>query len=328
MNKILSLIVVVFLSGCTHQYNQNIQHIPEKVLALEEVGVNNEDYAKRFDDGWATGGFEREDLISAALVETSMYFNISHDDQTQTKLVFYIDPEIPQQHHEWIKNLAERSFLTIPTKVPGELNIIVGLTSEFMTKTTEAYDLKIPMVSNEVVCDYDYGACTSDDTVWIGWGNQPLESLDTNIGAHRMMTHKVFHVIQDRMDPHTGGEIPPRTQENFRPVWFVEGSADFYAYSINHHFGQADYLVGSTKIEYKSLRDMEEWSGNAKEPYVWGQIATEYLVAHRGFDSFLEIYFNLNKGENFETAFYNAMGISLEDFYKTFDIWASSKYNN
>jgi hypothetical protein len=48
-------------------------------------------------------------------------------------------------------------------------------------------------------------------------------------------------------------------------------------------------------------------------------VATEYIVASVGMESFLKIFSYIGQGQDFSTAFQNATGLNLSDFYQKFE---------
>ena len=282
-----------------------------------------------FSRHWPSEGFGREELVSTALAKAFLSFEAKTGDYDSTRLAVVIDPAIPPENTKWITSLAEATILTWSKDIPAPLTLVVGTSNEFLVKAVRENNLTMPEISPGNTCHYDYGACTSVDTIWVGWGGQPLNTLRENRGVSRMLSHKAFHAIQNALDLSAAGQAPPRNMANFRPVWFVEGSAEFYGYAINDFVGLHSYGQSQLLIPFTTLREFEEWKGlglrhDNRGPYFWGQVAIEYLVANTGFDGYEEIYRSLERGNSFEQAFLDGAGISLDEFYENFDQWALS----
>lgn len=320
MKKYISLLVAVtLLSGC--------QSAPEPTDDLPDSHVDNQTVAYVADpifdnDTWQTG-VSRTEVIETALAKTFRYLKSRQNEIDYSVVNVHIDPVIPEEHHEWIDKLGKDAMLAAPG-LDGDFDVIVGMSTDFMHAVVLENSLDMPVKTDEngsVPCPYSYGGCTSQTSLWAGWANQPLDRLDENLGISRNVLHEAMHALQDDMDPLVGGQVPPRDMENFRPVWLTEGSAEFWSYALADYTGRRTYGHGSEKLEYKPLVQTEEWEGNDDEPYEWGQVAMEYLIAHKGFEVYLDVYSNLGNGMHFDDAFQNAVGISLEDFYEVFDPW-------
>ena len=121
------------------------------------------------------------------------------------------------------------------------------------------------------------------------------------------------------------------------PQWLIEGSAVFVGYSFNEVEGTYTYQQGrdeevlqrsyqTSPHEPLSAYDYNTVVGNVQtfDPYGIGEIATEYIVASSGMNGLLDIFRNIGKGEDFKTAFQNATGVTLNDFYNNFEVLRGS----
>lgn len=144
-----------------------------------------------------------------------------------------------------------------------------------------------------------------------GWAtsSKPLSSVTP---------HEIFHVWQIAAYKRESDNGTDPSNPLNPPVWFDEGGADFFAYAIYSKFENSypGSRVGSNRIR---LIDASTRNIDSGLPYSLGRLAGEYIVASKGMDKFLEIYLNVGKGQNFPTAFNNALGITLERFYEKFD---------
>ena len=317
------LVAATLLSGCS------VAPAPADDLSDNHVDnhVDNQSGAyvadPAFDnDTWQTN-VSRAEVIETALAKTFRYLESRQNEIDYTVVNVHIDPVIPEEHHEWIDKLGKDAMLAAPG-LDGRFDVIIGMDTDFMHAVVSEKGLEMPVKtdhSGSRPCPYSYGGCTSATSLWAGWANQPLDRLDENLGISRNVLHEAMHAIQDDMDPLAGGQVPPRDMENFRPVWLTEGSAEFWSYALADYVGLRKYGHGSERIEYTPLVKTEEWGGNDDEPYEWGQVAWEYLIAHKGFEVYLDVYSNLGEGMHFDDAFEAAAGIGLKDFYATFDLW-------
>lgn len=130
--------------------------------------------------------------------------------------------------------------------------------------------------------------------------------------------HEIFHVWQKAAYKRDSDNNPDPLIPLNPPVWFDEGGADFFGFAIyskveNSYPGSR---VGSNRIR---LIDASTRNVDSGLPYTLGRLASEYIVASKGMDKFLEIHSNVGRGQDFPTAFDNALGITLERFYEKFD---------
>jgi ABC-type phosphate/phosphonate transport system substrate-binding protein len=57
----------------------------------------------------------------------------------------------------------------------------------------------------------------------------------------------------------------------------------------------------------------------SNDPYNYGSLATEYIVASVGIEPLMNIWKLAGEGASFEDAFEEALGISVQDFYAAYD---------
>jgi ABC-type phosphate/phosphonate transport system substrate-binding protein len=57
----------------------------------------------------------------------------------------------------------------------------------------------------------------------------------------------------------------------------------------------------------------------SSDPYNYGSLATEYIVASVGIEPLMTIWKLAGQGASFEDAFEEALGISVQDFYAAYD---------
>lgn len=131
--------------------------------------------------------------------------------------------------------------------------------------------------------------------------------------------HELFHVWQKAAYQRDSDNNPDPNNPKNPPVWFDEGGANFFGEAVFSKTSKI-YQVPRTWWEptYK-LKDYVTREIDRSLPYDLGQAASEYIVASKGMDRFLQIYLNVGKGQDFPTAFEGAVGISLENFYIKFD---------
>lgn len=144
-------------------------------------------------------------------------------------------------------------------------------------------------------------------------------------GMAQTAGHEFFHSIQERL---VGRNPGPRGEEI--PNWFWEGPAMFVGIHSAAAIKAIDFVtegrkasldrfnMGSPSTKKLLLQDVKANDG-VTDPYGIGYAATEYLVAQVGVEKFLNIYAELGKSKNFATAFQDATGFALSDFYDYFE---------
>lgn len=281
---------------------------------------------------WKISGFSRQDSVELALGSAASAIARASAKHNPDSLRIVVQQSIPGRHRLWAEDLAELSFSTFLEYLDNKIYIVLGTDPSFMQTFVQNNGLTMPMIDDIKKCSYSYGSCSSKDTVWVAWETENLERIDKDLHSVQMLSHQVAHVFQDNVDSYTNGEIPPRESPFFRPVWFVEGFAEFHAfavldYSELHKYsynGIAEYGDGATYDI--SLRDLEEWGDDYGSRYFWGQVAMEYLVANIGYEGVINIYSSLGSGMSFEDSFYQSSGITLDEFYVIFDEWATIEF--
>ena len=144
-----------------------------------------------------------------------------------------------------------------------------------------------------------------------GWATsaKPLSSVTP---------HEMFHVWQKAAWKRNSDNNPDPNNPLNSPVWFDEGGADFFAEAIYSKVS-GSYQVPRLRWEALKLKDYVTRDKDRSLPYILGRLAGEYIVASKGMDKYLEIYWHIGSGQDFPTAFENALGISLDNFYEKFD---------
>ena len=137
-------------------------------------------------------------------------------------------------------------------------------------------------------------------------------------GLNEVVPHEIFHIWQKSAYKRKGNNNPDPNNPLNPPVWFDEGSADFFgvqmyreASNINMHVGKVGPIQS---LQRYSTRDL-----SPSLPYTLGRLASEYIVASVGVDKFLQIFFEVGEGLDFPSAFEKSVGISLQSFYEKFD---------
>jgi hypothetical protein len=130
--------------------------------------------------------------------------------------------------------------------------------------------------------------------------------------------HETFHIWQKAAYHRPDDNNPDPNNPVNPPVWFDEGGADFFSEAFYSKVS-GNYQVPRLRWEPLNLKDYVTRDKDRSLPYILGRLAGEYIVASKGMDKYLEIYWNVGKGQGFTSAFENALGISLDNFYEKFD---------
>jgi hypothetical protein len=130
--------------------------------------------------------------------------------------------------------------------------------------------------------------------------------------------HEMFHIWQKAAYQRPDDNNPDPNNSANPPVWFDEGGADFFSEAFYSKVS-GNYQVPKLRWEPLNLKDYISRDKDRSLPYILGRLAGEYIVASKGMDKYLEIYWNVGKGQGFTAAFENALGISLNSFYEKFD---------
>jgi len=145
-----------------------------------------------------------------------------------------------------------------------------------------------------------------------GWAtsSNPMSSVTT---------HEMFHIWQKAAYQLLDDNNPDPNNPLNPPVWFNEGGADFFGEALfskssSYYQGPRVRWQPTFKLKDYTTRDIDRYL-----PYYLGHAASEYIVASKGMEKYLEIYWNVGKGQGFPAAFENALGISLDNFYSKFD---------
>ena len=147
---------------------------------------------------------------------------------------------------------------------------------------------------------------------YVGWAS-------TSLGLSNVIPHEIFHTWQFSVYNWQNRHInADPSNPLIPPVWLDEGGAEFFGNIF--YRSVEDYYPGSL-VTFKPYRLQDyrtrELDGNL--PYSLGRLASEYIVASKGYEKFLSIYSNVGQGQDFPTAFENALGISLDNFYEKFN---------
>jgi hypothetical protein len=283
-----------------------------------------------FASPWPTD-VSRLELANTALYKAFEYFDsIKSADCKISPRTFGGEP-MPPEHVEVLKDITKRMTEVFCTYLKEDFYVIGG-NYKFIKDTIK---------TESIPGDFDKGCGQAGDLPFSACAFDQIASI-TNIGDTRkgetfiedrkltIAAHEVFHVIHDQIDPDPGGQVPPRGQEFFRPVWFIEGGGEFFGRLMPYYFGLIDHygtFAPSTRygepVKKELLGDLElleisRQLADGTDNYYAGQIALEYITASIGMESLLDIWVRMGEGQSFDAALESVTGLETQQFYGKF----------
>ena len=278
----------------------------------------------------------KQSLINAAQKEFTTWFNQHSNDTASSNVQIYVDPALSGKKLDWIKQVSDLTARTFSYLRSPNYNVVLGASDSWVREVTSQNGIKI-WNPNGYACGMPSPSACSDGvkTYYFIGSTIIFELGQAPLNQYVAPPHEYFHLVQSQlMRPlHSPGD-------NFIPQWLIEGGAQFVGYSF-----LAKSLIGkyeaSRDVELNWLSDrliglpyapLKDFTTNfhsnypsytvtsSNQPYGIGMAASEYIVASAGMDAFLKILENVGKGQDFSTAFQNATGIPLIDFYEKFEI--------
>lgn len=245
--------------------------------------------------------FNRGDMTSAVIKSFQEYV-ASNSSPKSYKLV--IGPEFENSGEE-IKKFVDRAYAALPFPKDYQKTIIV------VSRNGELGEREIK----------EFGFDRSDANKAVGGpcmncAGEGWATSDNGLGA--VTPHELFHVWQKSAYKRKGNNNPDPNNPLNPPVWFDEGSADFFGYLIYRERSNFYEGVGP----YRDFQPLKKYSTRDLDPglpYLLGRVASEYIVASVGMERFLQIFFNVGEGLDFPRAFEKATGVTLDFFYEKFD---------
>lgn len=333
--KNISLLLVLAIAGCS-SVNIDVPITPNPEIIEHEEEVSSE--PSPLEQPWPSK-ISRDRLIEAALYETFLYFDDHAADCTPEYTIFMED-HFHVDHVSLMQETTEEVLTMFCNDLIKPVYIIGGK-NEFVQQT---------VIENNLPSDEFGGACgtpvgeigSANWMVACAWAGE-LAWIGSTIGTVRFgepqldewkfatAIHEVMHLVQDQTFDTGGQGIPPRPNDNFLPVWMIEGGAEYLSDSSLAYLGVQEYqwMTPTDRsgafipLEISSdLEVFETWASPSLGPvdYYAGQVAAEYIIASVGFEKYLNILRNMSKnGGNFDYSFEEAIGISLPEFYDRFE---------
>ena len=311
-----SIIAILTLSGCSNQAAQEVYE--PTTLTTNAASV--------FDTKWPSN-LTREIMVEAALGKAKDFFK---QRDTSGQSLIYIDEAVGQSNIDWIEELSKRSTSAFEDYLDDDFALVVGLDGEYLNKTIAENNLtNFDNTMCQSIAEETWVAgCGVSHLAWVGFGpTKDTGELGVSQSIRSVIPHELFHSVQDSLYPESGTLVAGKTKSLLN-AWLLEGTAEFMGYATLDSLGLADYSVSYLEPWYylpdpsTGLKYHELGTGSLQVPpehYWMGQMATEYIVANTSVDSLIKIWSGLGEGKDWEQSFYDAIGITLEEFYIKFD---------
>ena len=350
--------LLLFFSGCTDPSAYAPAALdPEATVNIEEESLSPEIEVEESESSkyqvaplkspWPEE-ISRNELIGAALYESFEFFSKVPNDKCEYGYGVYMEDYFHEDHVALVESITERSVNLFCEEMNREIYVIGGK-HEFVIETIAQYGLPSDPLGG--VCGVPVGevgsadwmvACAWDgDIVWIGntLGTVRSGELKTDYWKVSTAIHEIMHLVQDQQFSSGPQGMPSRPDPRFRPVWLIEGGADFLADAVGQFFGIHEYSWTTptdrtgARISLEQSSYLEKHEGRSSPSlgpidYYVGQVASEYIVASVGFESYMKILSNMTENSgNFDKSFEEAVGIPLDDFYNKFEKMHKNLYD-
>lgn len=298
--------------------------VNEEESAPEPEKIPPPEISDAFATPWPTG-FTRRELADTALARTYAFLDGRGTTGADQYLSIVYQDTVLERHREWGTDLAELTIDAFSSYLDEDILLVAGTEGDFFIETLQEADRPL-MKGFDQCCSTGIAGVAHDGTSWVSLPRDFTQD-QLPIAVHMaIIPHELFHNVQDSLDEGPGGQILPPGNRLYRPVWLVEGSAQYMGLAIVSYRGQHEYWGNhfATTLEDAAAEDLmlsryEARTGGANDPYNYGSLATEYIIASVGVDPILDIFRYAGEGASFEEAFEQAIGLSVEEFYQAFD---------
>jgi hypothetical protein len=279
--------------------------------------------SEAFATPWPTG-FTRRELGDTALAKTYTFLDQAEEGAGSRYLTMIYQDTVLEFHREWAEDLSSVTADAFWYALEDEVLVVFGTTSDFFVETLEARGETL-MPGFDMCCSGGNVGVAFQGIVWVSFPSDFAEETIPRMDHISTTPHELFHIVQDSLDKGPGGQVLPPGNPFYRPVWLVEGSAQFMGKAIVAYRGYRPYwgnhfnaAATDAAAEDFILGRHEVYVGSG-DPYNYGSLATEYIIASVGVEALMNIWKIAGQGASFEDAFEEALGISVPDFYAAYD---------
>jgi hypothetical protein len=328
LRNLFSIVVVLAVSGCS---SVESDVAPVIIPVIEEPEAQAVITASPFDNPWPTS-FTKKEVSDRALAEAYELYEANKTSERIDELTVYEEETVPDGYRECAEVSAARILYAFEDFMPDDFlsedhSLVIGTTPEWVANAVVATGADLP--NQEFVGGG--GSQTYEEWLLATFteGNVFGIAEDTVVilGTHTyndcqfmgfLASHETFHMIHSSVDNRSlMADAKPGIDKRMA-AWFYEGSAQFFALSIESFYEEPEYVSPSFLNEPGGL-ELHEPLDAPVSVYDYGHAAIEYLVANVGIESVMQVFENVGEGDNFDVAFEKAIGMSLEDFYVLFD---------
>jgi hypothetical protein len=215
-----------------------------------------------------------------------------------------------------------KAYLYSAKSVEGinpQAKIVISQTHESVKTLLDSNNISYTL-RNGVVCYPGNGivGCNSFDNI----GIVILNNEHSSIMSQSVLPHENFHSIQAYL-----GKLNASVKRSI-PIWFMEGSADYFGYMSYANANKKKYYSIREIIDFGPATSgkLPEYDSYSPNPYNIGRVAIEYLSASKGFGSVVQVFSDYGNGVSFEESFNKQFGITLAEFCDKFFV-AKNKVN-
>lgn len=274
---------------------------------------------------WSSA-FESSEMTKAALTATDVFFDVVIPNRSYE---ITVDKSLPVYEITWIKEMLNYTNGALFNLQNNTMKVFVSGSTEWSEKTLKNNNLWLGDPNSKFPCSTDIRSeahCAQDNLILVSFFDI-LPNQDWFLSRRATPAHEVFHVFQDSLSG-LGINVDPSSPRAI-PTWLVEGSANYYGYYVVDRMGfdkYEDHKTTRSWFDYKNNNQVSliEYNDFSLDPYIIGQMATEYLVASAGFKSLVDIFKFSKTEKTFSAAFKKATGITLKEFYEKFEIARAS----
>lgn len=335
MRQILFLgTIVAILTGCLSEpEGAGKEHATEKSSSVEPAQESPEldpapTVAGSFLSPWPKG-FSRRELADTALAKTHAYFDSRTEGASEGLLTVTFQETVLDVHQEWGSEVAVLTIESFAEYLDGETLLVVGTEGDFFIETLAEKNRPLPPEFDRC-CSRGIAGVAYLGTSWVSLPSDFIVEKMPPAGHMAIIPHELFHNIQDSLDKGPASQTYPPGNELYRPVWLTEGSANYMGFAITDYLGHKDYwgnhfvAPSTVALDEDFVLARYEVSDGSNDPYSYGQLATEYIIASVGVEPLMNVWKLSGEGLSFEESFEQAIGISVEEFYAAYDEMISS----